>query len=149
MITITKEVFTETAHRLFDYEGDCSNIHGHSYRWQVTIGGEIDEKTGMLIDFKQLKLIIEIAIVELFDHCLVLNQKDPLYRSLKKAKHYGKNKKIYGMSGNPTVENFVDLIADDLIDEIDRNPLVSQSRLKLISVKCWETEKSFAEWRSE
>jgi len=45
----------DAAHHLENYEGKCSNLHGH--RWNVTVfaRGIVDKKTGMLVDFTIIK----------------------------------------------------------------------------------------------
>ena len=49
----------DAAHRLDGYSGKCSNLHGHRWEVEVSIEGDIDEKTGMLMDFTQIKKIID------------------------------------------------------------------------------------------
>src|SRR6056297_1265762 len=39
-VRVTKEFTFEMAHALWNYDGACKNIHGHSYRLFVTIKGE-------------------------------------------------------------------------------------------------------------
>ena len=61
-VRVTKEFTFEMAHALWNYDGACKNIHGHSYHLFISIIGEPlqDEdnpKFGMVIDFKDLKLI--------------------------------------------------------------------------------------------
>ena len=52
--------------------------HGHNYILDVTVHGEIDERTGMVIDLSELKQIVGETVVERFDHA-DLNA-DPLFR---------------------------------------------------------------------
>ena len=52
--------------------------HGHNYILDVTVHGEIDERTGMVIDLSELKRIVGETVVERFDHA-DLNA-DPLFR---------------------------------------------------------------------
>lgn len=52
--------------------------HGHNYMLDVTVHGEIDERTGMVIDLSELKRIVGETVVERFDHA-DLNA-DPLFR---------------------------------------------------------------------
>jgi 6-pyruvoyltetrahydropterin/6-carboxytetrahydropterin synthase len=52
--------------------------HGHNYMVDVTVHGEIDERTGMVIDLGELKRVVGETIVERFDHA-DLNA-DPLFR---------------------------------------------------------------------
>lgn len=53
--------------------GKCNSLHGHNYRIFVTVEGDIKE-SGMIINFKDLKRIIDEKIIEVFDHSF-LNEK--------------------------------------------------------------------------
>jgi 6-pyruvoyltetrahydropterin/6-carboxytetrahydropterin synthase len=80
VIRITKEFKFEMAHALMGYDGPCRNIHGHSYSLNVTVAGDpiadgSDPKLGMVMDFGDLKKIVRRAVVDEFDHALVLNKK--------------------------------------------------------------------------
>jgi len=52
--------------------------HGHNYVVDVTVHGEIDERTGMVIDLAELKRVVTETIVDRFDHT-DLNA-DPVFR---------------------------------------------------------------------
>ena len=52
--------------------------HGHNYTLDVTVQGEIDERTGMVVDLGDLKRIVQEAVIDRFDHA-DLNA-DPLFR---------------------------------------------------------------------
>ncbi|WDC84441.1 6-carboxytetrahydropterin synthase [Caloramator sp. mosi_1] len=54
MLTVSKEFNFEAAHMLSEHQGDCKNLHGHSYKMIVEVTGDI--KNGMVIDFKDLKI---------------------------------------------------------------------------------------------
>ena len=68
---IWKEATFDSSHRLentpfCDY-GKCNNFHGHTYKLQVGIEGQPDPKTGMVINFVDLKAMIE-ELKEIVDH---------------------------------------------------------------------------------
>ena len=70
-IRITKQFSFETGHALYGYDGKCKNVHGHSYRLDVTVIGKPIEdnsnvKLGMVIDFGDLKKIVKSEIVDVF-----------------------------------------------------------------------------------
>ena len=65
--SVTKVIKFETAHVLTDsYSQECQQVHGHSYRAEVTFEGDVG-KDGMIIDFKKIKEILQ-PIVEKYDH---------------------------------------------------------------------------------
>ena len=68
MITVTKIFEFSAGHHLPNYKGDCRNPHGHNYILEVTVGGEVDEGQGMIIDFKKLKKIVQTKVLSFLDH---------------------------------------------------------------------------------
>ena len=50
--------------------GKCNNPfgHGHNYRIEVTVGGEIDGETGMVINMATLDAVVNTNILARFDH---------------------------------------------------------------------------------
>lgn len=141
-VRLTKIFHFETSHALHGYDGKCKNIHGHSYGFHVTVAGEAIEeeghvKNGMLIDFGDLKKIVNDLIIDVFDHALVLNGNSPhknLGEDLIKQGH-----KIILLPFQPTCENllthFVELLSEAL-----------PKTVKLVALKLIETETSYAEW---
>jgi 6-pyruvoyltetrahydropterin/6-carboxytetrahydropterin synthase len=57
----------EAAHRLEWHPGKCRNLHGHSYRLDVTVSGPLDPN-GVVIDFDQLTEIVEHEVIDRWDH---------------------------------------------------------------------------------
>lgn len=67
---VTKRFQFEAAHFLPQHKGKCQNLHGHTYTLEVTFEGRINAE-GMIIDFGELKHIVEASIIDQFDHkCL-------------------------------------------------------------------------------
>jgi len=134
---ITREETFDMAHRLMQHDGQCSNIHGHTYRVQVTVAGVPDKETGMVIDFSTLKEIMHNTIIDPLDHALALNEGDGLVGILEKM---GYN--IVTYKGDPTVE----LMSFDILKKIKKyiDGLVLPNFLEVTSVRLWETPKCFA-----
>ena len=63
---VTKEFVFHAAHYL---TGDRlrENLHGHSYRVQVTVEGEVDED-GVVMDFRDLKKVAKAEAIDKLDH---------------------------------------------------------------------------------
>lgn len=61
------EMSAEENRRLF---GKCNNPHGHGHNYvvELTVAGEVDERSGMVIDLKDLKALLEREVLEPFDH---------------------------------------------------------------------------------
>ncbi len=69
---ISKTFRFEAAHRLPNVPADhrCSKLHGHSYRVIVTVTGQVEQETGWVMDFAEIKRVVE-PIIEKLDHsCL-------------------------------------------------------------------------------
>ena len=143
-IRVTKEFGFEMAHVLWNYDGPCRNVHGHSYKLFVTLAGRPSEdtddpKNGMVIDFSDLKRIIKKEIINVFDHSVVISKK----HDSEKIKVF---KKLFGntvvVNYQPTCENLVADFADRIIPFL---PL----KVRLYSLKLYETATSYAEWYAD
>jgi 6-pyruvoyltetrahydropterin/6-carboxytetrahydropterin synthase len=131
MASLTKTFGFSAAHRLHsaalsDEEnrtvfGKCNNPHGHghNYELEVTVTGEIDPRTGMIMDLGLLMQIVQEEVIARFDHTH-LNEDTAEFRTL-----------------NPTGENIVQVIWDLL------KPKLGAS---LTRIGLWETPKNFFEY---
>ncbi|MBT8310969.1 MAG: 6-carboxytetrahydropterin synthase [Flavobacteriaceae bacterium] len=141
-IRITKQFSFETGHALYGYDGKCKNVHGHSYRLDVTvIGRPISDNThvkfGMVIDFSDLKKIVKEEIVDVFDHATIFNKNTPHVELAKELEARGHN--VILADYQPTSEMMVIDFAQKINDRLPNN-------IKLHSLKLQETATSFAEW---
>ena len=73
MITVTKTVRFDAAHILTNHQGLCKNLHGHTYRVDVSVAQDAGEERDMVIDFKDLKRIASEVICDRFDHAFIYN----------------------------------------------------------------------------
>jgi 6-pyruvoyltetrahydropterin/6-carboxytetrahydropterin synthase len=129
------------AHVLSNYDGPCRNVHGHSYKLFVTISGvpvqdEKSTRNGMVIDFSDLKAIVEKEIISIFDHTVVISK----YHDPEKVDSFVN---LFGntivVDYQPTCENLVADFASRII------PCLPEGT-KLFSLKLFETATSYAEW---
>ena len=130
------------AHALFNYDGLCRNIHGHSYRlWVTVIGDTLEDensvKNGMVLDFSLLKKIVNPDIVDKYDHSLVLNANSP-HANIDLSAF----EKVFLLPYQPTSENLVHDFAITIQKKLPEN-------IKLYKVVLSETANSFAEWCAE
>ena len=144
-IRLTKEFTFESAHALDGYDGLCREIHGHSYRLFVTIKGEPiceegNPKMGMVMDFGDLKRIVNSEIVDRLDHSFVLRDSEQNVEL--KETLSAKFSKVVLVDYQPTCEN---MLADFAARISGRLP----EGVKLHSLKMHETATSFAEWYAE
>jgi 6-pyruvoyltetrahydropterin/6-carboxytetrahydropterin synthase len=66
-MTIIKEFHFEASHVVPDHPGKCRRLHGHSYKLQVALYGEVDPATGFLVDFADLKAAV-LPLIDTLDH---------------------------------------------------------------------------------
>jgi 6-pyruvoyltetrahydropterin/6-carboxytetrahydropterin synthase len=143
-IRVTKIFGWEMSHALWNYDGLCSNMHGHSYVMHVTIkGSQITDdnspKCGMVIDFGDLKRIVKENIVDKFDHSVVLNTKSDVKALMNVKQMFDR---IHIVNFQPTAENLVVYFADIIKSKLPEN-------IELHSVRLYETATSYAEWFAE
>jgi 6-pyruvoyltetrahydropterin/6-carboxytetrahydropterin synthase len=56
------------AHRLPLYDGPCVRMHGHNYKLRVSVRGVPDAKTGILMDFEEIRRVVTEHVVGVVDH---------------------------------------------------------------------------------
>jgi 6-pyruvoyltetrahydropterin/6-carboxytetrahydropterin synthase len=140
-IRVTKEFSFEMAHALWNYDGPCKNVHGHSYRLYVTLIGEpIDDasntKYGMVIDFGDLKKIVKREVVNKFDHTVVVSSAVDKKRLDALNQMFGN---VMLVDYQPTCEMLIGDIAKRI------TPFLPPG-VYLHSLKLYETATSYAEW---
>jgi 6-pyruvoyltetrahydropterin/6-carboxytetrahydropterin synthase len=141
IIRVTKEFHFEMAHVLWNYDGPCRNVHGHSYKLFVTITGTpIDDpanpKNGMVMDFSDLKNIVKREIVGIFDHTVVVSSR---YEKEKRKLFEDLFGNTVVVDYQPTCENLVSDFAEKITRQLPTGIL-------LHSLKLYETATSFTEW---
>lgn len=142
VIRITKEFQFEMAHALVGYDGPCKNIHGHSYKLDVTVKGKVkkgtsDSDEGMVVDFGIIKKIVKDLIVDEYDHSLVLNEKMKIDKS-----QFDFMNKLIIVPFQPTCELLLGHYSELIIAKLPAN-------IQLHSLMLRETPTSYAEWFAE
>ena len=140
-LRISKEFRFEMAHALYGYDGPCKNVHGHSYQLTVTLIGEPIQdsknvKFGMVMDFTDLKKIVNGEVIDQFDHALVVNKNSP-------HKEIGNHK---AWAGTIILADYQPGCENLLLDFVERISIQLPSEVKLHSAKLRETQTSYAEW---
>ena len=125
MYEVSVEHKFAAGHALRNYKGRCENVHGHNWRIEITVTGEKLDSAGMLVDFLELKRLIDAAV-------------DPLdHRFLNEVPPFD--------AVNPSAEN----IAEHLYGEISRGLDGANDRapVRVSQVKVWETDDAAAVYR--
>ena len=135
--TITRKLEFDAGHRLIHHAGKCANYHGHRYVIELTLSAQtIDSKTGMFVDFGEVKAIMQKWLDDNWDHGMILEHGDPWLNML--SLEAFKGQKVYVLDRPPTVENLVRHFAN-----------VAQSMLKLRvdHVRMYETPNCWADYK--
>lgn len=138
MHKIAKEFSFDMAHMLDGHDGKCQNLHGHTYKLQVEVTGELVEsgaKSGMVIDFSDLKAVVKHEILDKMDHAFIFDstserecQVAELLTSL--------NSKNFGIPMRTTAENMAKYMFDRL----------QEAGLPVSLIRLWETPTSYCEY---
>ena len=134
------------AHALKDYDGLCAHIHGHSYCLEVTVIGkpicqDRHPKNGMVMDFNDLKKLVQEEIIERCDHALMLNKS----QKAEICYHEGESalwKKTIFVDYQPTSENMLGDFAQRIENRLPQH-------VRLHHLVLHETATSSAEWWAE
>ena len=131
-VVVTRRTHFNAAHRLHNRSlsdaenarlfGPCANpnYHGHNYNLDVSVAGDVDPRTGYVIDIKTLKDLVATHVLGKRDH-RNLNLDVPEFREL-----------------NPTAENIVVTCWRWLAPVIPRG--------RLVKLVLWETERNLVEY---
>lgn len=117
--TLTKRFDFEAAHQLPWHNGKCKNLHGHSYKLEVDIEGELNEN-GIVEDFYEVSKICKGEIVNVYDHKLLNDYFE-----------------------NPTAE----VMAREFFNIIDKHWVNGGFSGRLSAVRLWETENSWVQYK--
>ena len=136
MITVTKTIRFDAAHILTNHQGLCKNLHGHTYRVDVSVTQGDGDTSDMVIDFKDLKRIAIEVVCERFDHAFIYNTESAGEREI--AAVVEKNgMRTVAIPFRSTAENLARMFFGELKARIPG----------LSAVKVWETADSCAEYR--
>jgi len=80
---VSKSFRVESGHMLSKHPEGCRHPHGHSRRIEIVVSSEKLDSNDMVVDFKAIKLAVR-DFVEMYDHALCVNSKDPLLPALQK-----------------------------------------------------------------
>jgi len=107
-----------SAHFLREYEGKCENLHGHNWKVELVLKGERLNRIGILIDFKEIKFVLNEVLDEL-DHKLV-------------------NDIEFFKTNNPSCENIAFYLYKNLSQKLNNEDI------KVYKIIVWETDDASA-----
>ena len=128
--SIYKSVFFDASHRLLHYQGKCRNLHGHRWKVEVWIEGEIDDATQILVDYNAIT-----TVIERLDHQVILNNSDPMVKCLTKFQS------VITTPGDPSSE----MIADRIHEMLNEECKLNGKKVRIKRIRVWESPTCCAE----
>ncbi len=145
--SIRRWVETDTGHRVPNHRSKCRNLHGHRYRWEAELEGEVVTREGvseegMLIDFGDVSEILEEQIHDVVDHAFIVYEGDA--EAMQALSVMGDDHKTLVVPFVPTAENLAKWAFSIVESHITT---VYGNDLRLVAFHVRETPKSCASWR--
>ena len=146
MIQITKSIEWDMGHRVPNHRSKCRNPHGHRYRMELTLTGNIirtpgDSSEGMVLDFGDIKKIMMNEIHDVLDHGFMIYEHDQIladFFALKASEHF----KVIMVPFVPTVENISNWCYQRLSKSLPEN-------VWIYNVRLYETPNSWADCNTQ
>jgi len=113
----------DAGHRIVGHKGKCARLHGHTYKVEVAIRGQVHDP-GFVVDFGDVK-----DLINLWDHRLLLWNSDPLHKTNPDALEA---EGVLWIPFNPTAENMAKALVEKMAQVFE---------LYTVSLTLWETEK--------
>ena len=143
---IRRWVETDTGHRVPNHKSKCRHMHGHRYRWEAELEGDVVTQSGvseegMLMDFSDVSAILNEYIHDVVDHAFIVYERDK--EALVALSHMGDEHRTLIVPFIPTAEN----LAKWAFEKVE--PHISSTygnSLKLHAFHVRETPKSWASW---
>ncbi len=129
MYRVSREIDFCYGHRLLNYDGKCRHLHGHNGKAVIVLESTELDQRGMLIDFSEIKKVVQRWIDDNLDHNMLLCRDDPILPILQE-----RNERVFVMEQNPTAENIARLIYDH----------AQSAHLPVVEVTLWETPRCAA-----
>jgi 6-pyruvoyltetrahydropterin/6-carboxytetrahydropterin synthase len=141
IVSMTRSLSISAAHRLYSTQlsedenkslyGKCYNPngHGHNYTVDVTVKGEVDPITGMVMDLQELKKAMEMAITDQLDHKNI--DKDVPYFRDSKIVSTTENVAVYIWNElEKTLGSHKHLLYKVVVHETDKNKFTYKGEIK-------------------
>lgn len=145
--TIRRYIETDTGHRVPNHKSKCKHLHGHRYRFEAEIEGDVVQTSGvseegMLMDFGDISRVLTQHVHDVIDHAFVVYEGD--HEALQACQFMGSEHRTIAVPFIPTAENLAKWAFEQVEPHITS---VYGNRLQLVAMHCRETPKSIATWR--
>lgn len=137
MITCTRRLEFDAAHRVLEHESKCKYVHGHRYVLEATFTADSLDSVGRVVDFGVIKEKLGGWIDTHWDHTAILFEKD---KALGDSIAAHTKQVIFYLPANPTAENMAAYILEKVCPDLFKG-----SGLACTSVTLHETPNCKAE----
>jgi len=134
MFIISRQFDFCYGHRLLGHSGKCRHLHGHNGVAVIKFESRRLDEHGMVLDFAEIKRVVEHWLDENLDHRMILERTDPAVRPLQAL-----GEPLYLLDSPPTAENIARLIFQ----------VVADFGLPVVEVQLWETAACCAVYRRD
>ena len=141
LITISRRLEWDAAHRIPGHEGACKAIHGHRYVAEIEVSGPQMDALGRIVDFGVIKTEVGGWIDRNFDHTALFSRADTAVAAIAEL-NAAMDRPVYWLDAAPTAENIAAELGRVIPD------LLAPHGIQLIAVKLWETPNCWALWRA-
>ncbi len=137
LITCTRRIEFDAAHRVMQHESKCKQLHGHRYALEASFAARRLDKLGRVVDFSVIKKLLGGWINEHWDHTTILFDKD---KALGKAIAGVTKQKIFYLPANPTAENMAEYVLKHVCPE-----LFGKMPIECVRVRLYETPNCYVD----
>ncbi|MBP0630280.1 MULTISPECIES: 6-carboxytetrahydropterin synthase [unclassified Cupriavidus] len=143
-VSITRRLEFDSGHRIPNHCGQCRNIHGHRYRLDLTLSGEVLHREGasddgMILDFGDIKALANEHLVNKWDHAFLIYRGDTALLNFLQSME---GHKTVVLDAIPTVENLAQ-VAFDILAPVFKDCF--GHHLQLTRLVLFETPNCWAE----
>jgi len=136
IITCTRRLEFDAAHRIKHHESKCKMLHGHRYIVEAVFGAKNLDLNGRIIDFGEVKKILGSWIDENWDHNTILCEDDKILGDSISSQT---NQKIFYLKTPPTAENMALFLFTEICPK-----LFLKKDIKCVEIKIYETPNCYA-----
>ena len=134
MYQVLRTIHFSYGHRLHNHPGKCARLHGHNAKVIVEISSVNLNEQKMVMDFYEIRKILETWIDEHLDHRMILAKNDPIASRLQEADPH-----TILIDENPTAE----VLAQWIFKE------AKKQGLPVTKITFWETDDSAATYTDQ
>jgi 6-pyruvoyltetrahydropterin/6-carboxytetrahydropterin synthase len=136
-LTIMRRIKFCAGHRLYKHGGKCEHFHGHNYVADFFLSGESQDSVGRVVDFATVKAKCKGWLDQHWDHSFLVFEDD---KNAIAALSQVQPCRMFLLPYNPTAENMAKYLL-----EVASPSLFGDGEGKVVRVRIWETDESYAE----